>query len=209
MLFRSFVLNGDGSLLVRYQYSFAEENAELLGAANRIVERWQDLPWRQAPRWFADEAAVRTHFSAPGVRLQGFESSAAGGRRHVAFSVFAERGAAAINAGVFGAFRLERLPDGALELSAEMPEVPADAAPPAPALTEALCDDLHLRLTMQVPTPITQTTAPRTDRRTAIWDFDPAKDTAFLAGLPRIACAFEARHLEWASSVPPAGDSKP
>ena len=203
---QTLMLNGDGSLMVRYHYSIAEESSGLMTAGRHVVEQWQGKVTTAKAEWFTSEAAVRRHFAKPGVRLQQFRSFSEGGRRHIEILVFAEDGPGAINRGVFGAFCCERGPDKTVLLKAELPNVPEILAEADDQAMEALCDDLYLRLEFKVPGRITTSTAPKSARRSATWEFDPTADTDFLRRMPQISCRFPASRFSWADRLPKSTD---
>jgi hypothetical protein len=195
------MLNGDGSLAVRYHCSVAADSEALLAAGAETIRGWQGQA-PETPAWFTSEAAVRRHFGTTGVRLQKYNSYVSGERRHVEVQLFAERGVPVLNAEMLGPLRCDRRSDGRLRLWAELPRVPAQAAGLDVGALTALCQDLYLRLDLSVPGEIVETTAPRRSRNTVGWEFDPGKDASFLRSPPRLECVFDAKRLEWAASVP-------
>jgi hypothetical protein len=197
------MLNGDGSLAVSYHYSVAADSEALLSSGASIIQGWQGRNPGGAA-WFTGEEAVRLHFKAAGVQVQKYRSYAANGRRHVELLLFAEAGPAALNAGLFGPMRCVRLPDGRVRLSVELPAVPPKADGLSPEAVAALSQDLLLSLEIKTPGAIVATTAPTRERTSVRWEFDPAKDPAFLRSPPRLECTFEAKHLEWAAKLPAA-----
>jgi hypothetical protein len=200
---QTLLLNGDGSLAVRYHYSVAADSESLLSSGAETIRGWQGQA-AGTPAWFTSEAAVRRHFAATGVTLQRYSSTVSGGRRHVDIQLFAEGGVAVLNAGVLGPLRCDRRADGRLRLWAELPRVPAQATGLDAKSLAALCQDLYLRLDLNVPGEIVETTASKRQRSTAGWEFDPGRDASFLHSPPRIECVFEAKRLEWAAGVPAA-----
>lgn len=197
------LLNGDGSMSVSYHYSVAADSEAVLAAGAGIIQGWQGRnPGGDA--WFTSEEAVRQHFAAAGVKLQKYRSYTAAGRRHVELLLFAESGATALNAGVFGPLRCVRLADGRVRLALELPRVPANAEGLSPEAVAALAKDLYLSLEINVPGEIVDTTAPTHGRSAVHWVLDPAKDATFLRTPPLLECTFKAQHLEWAASLPAA-----
>jgi hypothetical protein len=197
------LLNGDGTLAVSYHYSVAADSEALLSSGARVIQGWQGSnPGGGA--WFTSEDAVRAHFAAAGVRLQKYRSYMDGGRRHVEMLVFTDTGAKALNAGVFGPLRCDRLPDGRVRLWLELPTVPPKSDGLSADAVAALAQDLYLSLEISVPGEVVRTTAPTRRGSVVRWEFDPAKDTAFLTAPPRLECVFEAKHLDWVASLPAA-----
>lgn len=202
---QTLMLNGDGSLTMRWHYSIAADSEPLLATGADILREWQGRePVPGGPAWFTSEEAIRRHFAAAGVTVQKYDSYLAEGRRHVEVQLFAERGVAVLNGGLLGPLRCDRRPDGRLRLWVELPPVPARPAGFDTRTLSALCQDLYLRLEVRVPGQIVETTAPVRRRGAAVWELDPAKDASFLESPPRIECVFDAARLDWAATVPPA-----
>lgn len=197
------LLNGDGSLAVTCHYSVATDSVGLLATGARVIQEWQGRA-DEMPPWFTSEAAVRQHFAATGVTLQRYRSYQAGGRHHVELLLFAEYGPAALNSGLFGPLRCDRLADGSVRLWADLPQPSLPSAGLDPQALRALTQDLVLRLDLRVPGTILSTTAPRHSRNAATWVFDPGQDDAFLTAVPRLECAFDARRLDWSQRLPAA-----
>ncbi len=197
------LLNGDGSLAVTCHYSVAAGSEALLATGARVIQQWQGRP-AETPAWFANEEAVREHFAATGVTVQRYRRYQSGGRHHVELILFAEYGPAALNSGLLGPLRCDRLADGSVRLWADLPRPAGAAGGLDPRALRALTQDLVLRLDLRVPGSIVSTTAPRHSRSTATWVFDPGVDDAFLNAVPRLECAFDARRLDWSQRLPAA-----
>lgn len=186
-------INPNGSGVVTYEYSVAEDAFGALAAGRLAIGSWQSPPAGGLP-WFASERAARSHFAAPEFEVQFYRASRRDGRRVVRLVVLAHDLRSALAGGRLGDFRLERTPEGNWRFASAPPVRAAAAAPPSEeevARLRALCDDLWLRLTVDTAGPVLDTTAPERGERRAVWVFDPGVDDSFLRERPRLEVVFK------------------
>jgi len=184
-------INRDGSAVVSYHYSLAEEDLATLAAIRKMVDKWQrgeGETVEEGLNWFVNREAVEKHFAANGAEVQVYRQYRQGGRKHVEVTVFMEDAEAGLNSGVFGPFELLATPDGNLLLRVATATLTPDAAPSASRIEhlKALVGDLRIRFEVEVPTAIVSATTTEKRGHKAVWIFEAKKDDAFLRKLPDI-----------------------
>lgn len=184
-------INPNGSGVVTYEYSVAEDVFAALAAGHLAVGSWQSPP-AAGLSWFASERAVNEHFTAPEFEVQLYRVNRRDGRRVIRIVVLTPSLQRALDTGKLGDFRLARTPEGNWRFASQPPAGPAAAKPSEAevARLRALCDDLWLRLEVSTPAPILDTTAKDRRERQAVWLFDPATDDSFLRVRPRIELVY-------------------
>lgn len=184
-------INPNGSGVVTYEYSVAEDVFAALAAGHLAIGSWQSPP-AAGLSWFASERAVNEHFTAPEFEVQLYRTSRRDGRRAVRIVLLTPSLQRALDTGKLGDFRLARTPEGNWRFASQPPAGPAAAKPSEAevARLRALCDDLWLRLEVSTPAPILDTTAKDRRERQAVWLFDPATDDSFLRARPRIELVY-------------------
>ncbi|MDX9979455.1 MAG: hypothetical protein RBU25_05320 [Lentisphaeria bacterium] len=185
-------INPNGSGVVTYEYSVAEDVFATLAAGHLAIGSWQSPP-AAGLSWFASERAVNEHFTAPEFEVQLYRASRRDGRRAVRIVVLAPNLQQALDTGKLGDFRLARTPEGNWRFASLPPGGPPAVKPSEAevARLRALCDDLWLRLEVSTPGPVLATTAKDRRERQAVWLFDPATDDSFLRARPRIELVYQ------------------
>ncbi len=186
-------INPNGSGLITYDYSVAEETFGTVAAGKMAIGSWRNPPVGGL-NWFASERAVNEYFAGDQFEVQYYRISRKGGRREVRIIVLAKDLQAALATGKIGDFRLEQTPEGNWRFHNAVPDKPAKK------LTEdeldrlrALCDDLWLRLVVVTPGPIVEATTKDKEETQATWLFDPAADDSFLREHPRIDVTYQGK----------------
>lgn len=186
-------INPNGSGVITYDYSVAEETFGTVASGRMAIGSWQNPPVAGLD-WFASERAVNEYFAGDQFEVQHYRISRKGGRRQVRIIVLAKDIQAALATGKIGDFRLDQTPEGNWRFHSAAP------AKPAKKLTDeeldklrALCDDLWLRLVVATPYPIVEATTKDKEETQATWLFDPAADDSFLRERPRIEVTYQGK----------------
>jgi hypothetical protein len=185
-------INPNGSGVVTYEYSVAEDTFGTLAAGQMAIGSWQS-PAAGGLAWFASERAVSEYFADSGFQVQLYRASRREGRREVRIVILANDLQRALETGKLGDFRLERTPEGNWRFGGKPPAAATMKKPSEEevARLRALCDDLWLRLEVTTPAPILTTTAKERRERQAVWLFDPGTDDSFLRERPRIEVVYQ------------------
>lgn len=173
-------LRRDGSAVISYHYSVAEETMAALANGRRAITARQQGGNRAGSEleWFTNEAAVRKHFSGNGLGVTRYRTYRRSGRLHVEMEVEARDAVRAFNAGCFGALSLRAGPEGTVEFASTLP---GTEPPKEPERLRSLCDDLWLRLTVITPGDLVAASGKQRGKRTAVWTFDPGTDREALS----------------------------
>ena len=192
----------NGAARFTYHYSVAEDTLETIAAGHRTIEGWQGGqpgPGLTDLNWLFNAAAAERHFAGHGIKLKRHRTYTKGGRRHVELALSATDVGRALDSGKFGEFSLTRTETGEFRFHAHLvaePE-PQELTPEQLNRLRALCDDLWLSFSVEVPTRILETTATRVDGKRATWVFDPAQSADFLVQTPVIGLSFSSEGLDW------------
>jgi hypothetical protein len=181
---------GNGSAVITYEYSVAEETFGTTATGRLAIQRWQGNT-QGGLDWFASEKAVNEFFAGDDFEVQLYRVSRKGGRRHVRVVLLVQDLSKALATGKLGDLRVETTPEGNWRLFDPTPQPAGEKLTTAEVeKLRALCDDLWLRLTIQTPGKVVSTTAPAKDDREVTWSFDAGTDDSFLRERPRIEVVF-------------------
>jgi hypothetical protein len=187
-------INSDGSGVVTYDYSVAEETFGTVATGRMAIGEWQKRP-QAGLNWFTNERAVNRFFAGKKLEVQYYRMFRKGGRRHVRVIVLAPDLRAALATGKLGDFRLDQTADG----NGRFRRLPP-AKPQAKKLSEedvarlrALCDDLWLRLVVETPTDVLSATSTDRKGKQITWAFDPGSDDSFLRKRPEIEVVYKGK----------------
>jgi hypothetical protein len=188
---QSVELRRDGSAYVTYDYSLPLETVPVLEDMQNVIDEGTGEAGAVAGHGgngFLNRVAVENFCAkTPGVALRRYTSHDSQGLRKIHYEIEAKNGESAINQGVFGAFRLETLEDGRHRIYAELPQGVSHLNAERTAALKQLTEGMRLRLAVQVPTPIEETTGTLVNHRlTASWAFDGKAGNHPLDGLPKM-----------------------
>jgi hypothetical protein len=185
-------IHQDGSLSVEYHYIFTEDQIRILAASQAQIDQWQSHEPSPALPPLFDRQQALNYFSGDGIKLKNYRSYVAKGRRHVIIQCEAQKARQALDSGKFGDFVLEKNAQGDLDFKAEMiGDGPVTSA--NPGLLNALShakEPFYLKLTVNTPTKILQTSAKDQQKRQAVWEYSVAPTASELPELPRISLTF-------------------
>ena len=193
------IRNGGGAT-IKLEYSLEEALAGTWATAQGQIEEWQDNPPVADPRkldWILNENLARKYFHGNGIALERYNTTVKNGRRQVLLVCSLTEINEGLATGKFGDFTLTRRSNGDYIFKADLPES-GEATPVTAERKEklqALCRGLQIKITVQVPGKILETTAPAREEKSAVWTFDAAKDSGFLLRTPQISLTFSGQDL--------------
>lgn len=172
---QTLVFSKDGSVVVSYLYVFPANQRQTLLNAQAVIDQWQEGGEAESPaamlNSFLNEEAVKNYFSArPDVELRHYKQTTEQGACRVQIIVLGRDATAAVNSGIFGAFRMRR-EEGLTNFSAELPITPSLWDPQRLAHLRTLLAGSRLKLSVITPTPIQQCSQSRHEKNSASWSF--------------------------------------
>ncbi|MFA4944616.1 MAG: hypothetical protein WC789_07940 [Lentisphaeria bacterium] len=175
--------DGSGSVQLVYRMDEAQLPAFTAGLAAIAGEG-------QETGIFTDEGLARKQFSGDGITLKEFASYQRQGKRNVRIFCAVTDMQRALASGKFGDIVYVRREDGTYRLRLLLPEPgqPLDAAAAA-RLREKL-KGLAVTFTIHVPGRIQEAAGAEIRGNSARWQFDAARDDAFLRATPVIEALF-------------------